>query len=259
MKKKKCLFTNKNKINNSKNSKLKLNDFNLEIKAGEIVAIAGVEGNGQSQLVEAITGLKKASNGSIILDGADITRKSIKQRYKHGISHIPEDRHKYGMILDFTVIQNMVLQTINNKEFSRYGFIKSRNIQKYAQEIIRSYDVRGSRGGFAVSRNLSGGNQQKAVVGREISNEHKLLVVFQPTRGLDVGAIDFIHKQILIEKEKNNAVLLVSYELDEIMSLADKIVVLSGGNTTGVINAKDAKRDEIGLMMAGKVKSNEQQ
>lgn len=176
---------------------------------------------------------------------------SIQSLYKNGLSHIPEDRHKYGLVLDYNVIDNMVLQNISEYPFSKHGLIRSKAIQSYAQNIINNYDVRGSKSGFALVRGLSGGNQQKAVVGRELTRKHKILVVAQPTRGLDIGAIEYIHSRILDEKNEGNAVLLISYELSEVMSLADRIVVLHAGKITGNVSAKNVTREQLGLMMAG--------
>ncbi|WP_031542581.1 ABC transporter ATP-binding protein [Mesoplasma photuris] len=238
----------KKETNNKINA---LENFNLEVKPGEIVAIAGVEGNGQKELIEAITGLRKPSTGGIVFNKLNINNFSIKKRYAEGMSHIPEDRHKYGMILDFSVSENIVLQQIDQKPFSKNGFISSSEIQKYSQKIINEFDVRGTRNGAATARGLSGGNQQKAVVGRELRKEHNLLVVVQPTRGLDIGAIEYIHQQILDEKIKDVGVLLVSYELNEVMALADRIVVINDGKVIGELPGKNAKKEQIGLMMAG--------
>lgn len=230
---------------------LGLEDFNLEIKAGEIVAVAGVEGNGQSELIYSITGLMKANKGKVYLNDSDITNFSAHKLYHYGLSHIPEDRHKYGLVLDYTVIDNMVLQNIDQYPFSRFNLLRKKAIQNYAQKIINNYDVRGSDSGFALARGLSGGNQQKAVVGRELNRKHQLLIVAQPTRGLDIGAIEYIHQKLLEEKEKGNGVLLISYELFEVMTLADRIVVLHSGKVTGDVSAKNIKKETLGLMMAG--------
>lgn len=250
----KSLFSKKlKKKNNTSNSKevLGIENFNLEIKAGEIVAIAGVEGNGQSELIYSLTGLMKVIKGRVYLGNKDVTNFSAKKLYSYGLSHIPEDRHKYGLVLDYTVIDNMVLQNIDKYPFSKFSLLRKKAIQNYAQKIITSYDVRGSDSGFAIARGLSGGNQQKAVVGRELNRTHQLLIVAQPTRGLDIGAIEYIHKKILEEKEKGNAVLLISYELSEVMTLADRIVVLHSGKITGNVSAKNIKKETLGLMMAG--------
>jgi len=241
------------KINNFNLNRevLGLKNFNLKIRSGEIVAIAGVEGNGQSELIYSLTGLMKSIKGKIFLKDKEITNFSTKKLYSYGLSHIPEDRHKYGLVLDYTVIDNMVLQNIDQYPFSKFSLLRKKAIQNYAQKIIINYDVRGSDSGFALARGLSGGNQQKAIVGRELSRNHKILIVAQPTRGLDIGAIEYIHKKILEEKEKGNAVLLISYELVEVMALADRIVVLHSGEITGKVNAKNIKKETLGLMMAG--------
>ncbi len=189
-----------------------LDDFNLTVQAGEIVAIAGVEGNGQTELVNALAGLEKVTSGKIIFNDINVTKKSIYEHYQNGMSHIPEDRHKYGLIFDFNVIDNVVLQNINQKPFSNYGLLDKAAIQLYAQQIVTKYDVRGANSGFAMTRGLSGGNQQKLIIGRELSRQHNILVVVQPTRGLDVGAIEYIHNKILEEKAQGKAVLLVSYD-----------------------------------------------
>lgn len=228
-----------------------LDDFNLTVQAGEIVAIAGVEGNGQTELVNALAGLEKVTSGKIIFNDINVTKKSIYEHYQNGMSHIPEDRHKYGLILDFNAIDNVVLQNINQEPFSNYGLLDKAAIQLYAQQIVTKYDVRGANSGFAMTRELSGGNQQKLIIGRELSRQHNILVVVQPTRGLDVGAIEYIHNKILEEKAQGNAVLLVSYELEEIISLVDRIVVLHNGRVTGEVFGNNVKREEIGLMMAG--------
>lgn len=235
-----------------------LDKFNLEVKAGEIVAIAGVEGNGQTELIQAISGLEKPTSGGIYFADKNVTWKSISSKYRLGMSHIPEDRHKHGLILDYNILYNMVLQNLNQFPFSKYGVLRSGAIKKYGQEIIYNFDVRGAYSGYAIARGLSGGNQQKAIVGREITRDHKIMLVVQPTRGLDIGAIEYIHEQILKEKAKGNAVLLVSYELEEVMMLADRIVVLHGGKKTGEVLGKNANRTDIGLMMAGQKKQKEE-
>lgn len=238
------------KIGNKK-SVVGLYAFSLEVKSGEIVAIAGVEGNGQNELISAITGLIEPEKGNIFFSNKNMKHSSIQTLYKNGLSHIPEDRHKYGLVLDYTVIDNMVLQNISQYPFSKHGLIRNKAIQSYAQNIINNYDVRGSKNGFALIRGLSGGNQQKAVVGRELTRKHKILVIAQPTRGLDIGAIEYIHSRILEEKNQGNAVLLISYELSEVMSLADRIVVLHAGKIAGNVSAKNVTREQLGLMMVG--------
>ncbi|WP_036269020.1 ABC transporter ATP-binding protein [Mesoplasma seiffertii] len=240
-------------VKSSNNPKINaLENFNVQVKPGEIVAIAGVEGNGQKELVEVVTGLSKAAAGGVVYKDLNILKYSIAKRYELGMSHIPEDRHKYGMLLDFTVQDNIVIQQIDKKPFSKFGLLNTIEIKKYAQKIIKDFDVRGARGGVSVARGLSGGNQQKAVVGRELRRQHDLLVVVQPTRGLDIGAIEYIHAEILKEKEAGSAILLVSYELSEVMALADRIVVINDGRLVGEVPGKGARREHIGALMAGK-------
>jgi simple sugar transport system ATP-binding protein len=240
-------------VKSSNNPKINaLENFNVQVKPGEIVAIAGVEGNGQKELVEVITGLSKAAAGGVVYKDLDILKYSVAKRYELGMSHIPEDRHKYGMLLDFTVQDNIVIQELDKKPFSKFGLLNSIEIKKYAQKIIKDFDVRGARGGVSIARGLSGGNQQKAVVGRELRRQHDLLIVVQPTRGLDIGAIEYIHAEILKEKEAGSAILLVSYELSEVMTLADRIVVINDGRLVGEVPGKGARREQIGALMAGK-------
>lgn len=231
------------------------NLINFDIKEGEIFAIAGVEGNGQSQLAYLLSGLLKANpQASIVLDGKEISHLNIKQRYAAGLSHVPEDRHKHGLVLDDTIAMNSVLQSVDYYPYSSFGFLNINEIYKNSFNIIKKYDVRGTTRGSTSSRALSGGNQQKMIIGREIEKEHKLILLVQPTRGLDLGAIEFIHEQILKEKAKGNAVLLISYELDEILALADTIAVMHEGHFIGVGNNKVMTRQKIGELMAGEKK-----
>ena len=236
-------------LNNKK--VLGLKDFSLEVKAGEIVGIAGVEGNGQTELVEAITGLRKIENGQISIGSTDITRFSIRKRTLSGIGHIPEDRHKHGLVLDYTIEDNMVLQVYFEKEFSKGGFLNRSAIHNYAEKIIKAFDVRSGEGGASIARSLSGGNQQKAVIGREMERNPKLLIAVQPTRGLDVGSIEYIHKRLIEHRDKGFAVLLVSLELDEVMNVSDRIAIVNNGNLVGIVDAASTNENEIGLMMAG--------
>jgi general nucleoside transport system ATP-binding protein len=235
-----------------------LKQFSLDVRAGEIVGIAGVEGNGQTELVEAITGLRKAESGNIVLEGQDITRDSIRSRIDKGIAHIPEDRQKRGLVLDYTLEDNMILEVYNKKPFSRRGILNRAAIRKYASAILSSFDVRSGRGPLSVSRSLSGGNQQKAVIGREIELNPSLLIAVQPTRGLDVGSIEYIHKRLIEHRDKGKAVLLISLELDEVINVSDRIAVVNNGELIGVVNAAETNEQEIGLMMAGVGKGGEQ-
>ncbi|WP_308637975.1 ABC transporter ATP-binding protein [Paenibacillus silvisoli] len=237
-------------VNNNKNVP-GLKNFNLEVRAGEIVGIAGVEGNGQSELVEAITGLRKVESGRILLDGHDITRESIRSRIHKGIAHIPEDRQKRGLVLDYTLEENMILQVYNRKPFSKRGILDRGAIRKYASGILESFDVRSGKGPLSVSRSLSGGNQQKAIIGREIELDPGLLIAVQPTRGLDVGSIEYIHKRLIAHRNRGKAVLLISLELDEVLNVSDRIAVLNNGELIGVVKASETNENDIGAMMAG--------
>ncbi len=236
-------------LNNKK--VLGLKNFSLEVRAGEIVGVAGVEGNGQTELVEAITGLRKLEQGEIFIDGEDITHYSIRQRTLAGIGHIPEDRHKHGLVLDYTMEDNMVLQVYAQKPFSKHGILCKKAISDYAQKIMTAFDVRSGEGGASIARSLSGGNQQKGVIGREMEREPKLLIAVQPTRGLDVGSIEYIHKRLIEHRDKGYAVLLVSLELDEVMNVSDRIAVVNNGQLVGIVDANATNENEIGLMMAG--------
>lgn len=234
--------------------KLGVKDVSFNVKAGEIVCIAGIDGNGQRELVYGITGLRKAKSGTISLEGKDVTNLSIRDRNISGISHIPEDRHKHGLVLDYSLEDNIVLQRYFEPEFSGkgpLGFLKRKNIRKYAEKLIDEYDIRSGQGPVTMARSMSGGNQQKAIIAREIDNESKLLVAVQPTRGLDVGAIENIHKQLVKHRDAGNAVLLVSFELDEVMNVSDRILVMYEGEIVGEFNPKDVTVEELGLYMAG--------
>ena len=219
--------------------------------AGEILCIAGIDGNGQTDLVYALTGLEKTSGGKIGLCGRDITHAAIRQRSAGGMSHIPEDRHKHGLILDFTLEQNMVLQRFEEKQFQSHGFIRFDEVRRYAEKLIGQYDVRSGQGAATMVRSMSGGNQQKAIVAREIDRDLPLIVAVQPTRGLDVGAIEYIHSQLVHQRDAGKAVLLVSLELDEVMNLSDRILVMYEGEIVGEFDPKQTTVEELGLYMAG--------
>ena len=236
-----------------KNNKkvLGLKDFSLSVRKGEIVGIAGVEGNGQTELVEAITGMRGVDSGKILFNEKDITRSSIRNRIDEGIAHIPEDRHKRGLILDYTMEDNMVLKVYKNKPFSKNGLINRSKITEYANNIIETFDVRSGEGGKSMARSLSGGNQQKGVIGREIQSSPDLLIAVQPTRGLDVGSIEYIHKRLVEQRDSGKAVLLVSLELDEVLNVSDRIAVVNNGELIGIVNASETDENEVGLMMAG--------
>ncbi len=227
-----------------------VDDVSFSVRKGEIVCIAGIDGNGQSELIYGLTGLDRSSGGRVTLCGEDITHASIAHRGKN-MSHIPEDRHKYGLVLDFTLEQNMVLQRFQEPQFEKAGFINNAAVREYADELIDKFDVRSGQGAVTVARSMSGGNQQKAIIAREIDRDKPLIVAVQPTRGLDVGAIEYIHSQLVSERDKGKAVLLVSLELDEVMSLSDRILVMYEGKIVGEFDPKKITVQELGLYMAG--------
>ncbi len=226
-------------------------DVSFSVRAGEIVCLAGIDGNGQTEFVYALTGLEKSSGGRLTLRGKDITDASIRARAKDGMSHIPEDRHKHGLILDYTLEQNLVLQRYYEPQFQRGGFIRFDAVRTYAEKLIEQYDVRSGQGPVTKARSMSGGNQQKAIVAREIDRNQPLIVAVQPTRGLDVGAIEYIHKQLVAQRDAGKAVLLVSLELDEVMNLSDRILVMYEGEIVGEFDPKKVSVEELGLYMAG--------
>lgn len=227
-------------------------DVSFTVRAGEIVCIAGIDGNGQTELVYGLTGLEPLKGGRITLEGQDITHASIRKRSTLGMSHIPEDRHKHGLVLDYTLEDNMVLQRYFQPEFvNRAGFLKRKAIRDYAGRLIEQYDVRSGQGPVTIARSMSGGNQQKAIVAREIDKAPELLIAVQPTRGLDVGAIEYIHKQIVAQRDAGKGVLLVSLELDEVMALSDRILVMYEGEIVGQLDPKTTTVEELGLYMAG--------
>jgi simple sugar transport system ATP-binding protein len=227
-----------------------LNGASFALRRGEILGIAGVDGNGQTELIEAITGLLKVDSGSIQLLGTDITNQSVRSISESGISHIPEDRHKHGLILDFSLSENMVLSTYYRPEYNHNGFLNYKAIDQHAEALVAEFDVR-TPNILVSARSLSGGNQQKAIIAREFNNHPELLIAAQPTRGLDVGAIEFIHQRLVEQRNMNKAVLLISYELDEIMQLSDRIAVLYEGQIVGEVLPEQTDDQELGSMMAG--------
>ena len=237
-------------VMNNKNV-LGVKNFSLSIEGGEIVGIAGVDGNGQSELVEAISGLRKIESGSIFFKGKDITHSSIEDRNEMGLGHIPEDRQKRGLILSAPLSTNFVIKEFYKEPYSKNGILNSEAIEEYGQRIIEKFDVRSGEGIHSLAGKLSGGNQQKAIIGREIEADPELLIAVQPTRGLDVGAIEFIHNEIVKERDRGKAVLLVSFELDEIFNLSDRIAVMNAGRLIDIVNTKDTDEHAVGLMMAG--------
>ena len=227
-------------------------DVTFQVRRGEIVCIAGIDGNGQTELVYGLTGLEPLKEGTIRLCGQDITHAPIRERSKLGMSHIPEDRHKHGLVLDYTLEDNLVLQRYFEPEFvSGTGFLKRRAIREYAVRLIEQYDVRSGQGPATAARSMSGGNQQKAIIAREIDKDPQLLVAVQPTRGLDVGAIEYIHSQLVAQRDAGRGVLLVSLELDEVMNVSDRILVMYEGEIVGEFDPKTVTVEELGLYMAG--------
>ena len=228
-----------------------LKGLNLTVRRGEIVGLAGVDGNGQTELVEILTGLKKAESGSVKMLGKEVINKTPKETFESGISSIPADRQKHGLILDFSMEDNLILQHFEEAPFSNKGFLNRKAIRAHAAELIEKFDVRPRGCEEAPAGTLSGGNQQKVIIAREVTNDKDLLIAVNPTRGLDVGAIEFVHKYLVEQRNKNRAVLLVSFELDEIMSLSDRIEVIFDGRITGSVPGKNADEKELGYMMAG--------
>lgn len=241
-------LTIKDQIHAGKNA---VSNVSFTARKGEIVTIAGIDGNGQSELVYGITGLIHVESGQIILNGKDITNESIRKRCLDGMAHIPEDRHKFGLVLDYTLAQNLVLQTYYDDRFQKNGFIKFDEISKYAKKLIEQYDVRSGQGEESIVRGMSGGNQQKAIIARELDRDPDIVIAVQPVRGLDVGAIEYIHKKLVEQRDKGKVVLLVSFELDEVMNLSDRILVMYEGEIVADIDPKTTTTQELGLYMAG--------
>lgn len=233
-------------------------NINLSAKAGEILGVAGIEGNGQTELIEAITGLRKSQSGKIIVNGIDISEYSIRKRNENGIGHIPEDRHKYGLVLDFNVEDNMMIESYYKKPFSKNGILNRQEINSYAERLIEQFDVRSAQGAHTITRSMSGGNQQKAIIAREIDRSPSVMIVAQPTRGLDVGAIEYIHKRLLEERDNGKTIILFSLELDEVLNVSDRIAVMYAGEIVGQVDASETNENELGLLMAGGGSANEQ-
>ena len=229
-----------------------VHDISFQVREGEIVCIAGIDGNGQTELIYGLSGLEPAKEGKIFMEGEDITHESIRQRSGRSISHIPEDRHKHGLVLDYTLEDNLVLQRYFEPQFtSKFGFLKRKEIRDYANKLIEEHDVRSGQGPLTIARAMSGGNQQKAIIGREIDRDPKLLIAVQPTRGVDIGAIEMIHKQLIKQRDEGKAVLLVSLELDEVMDVPDRILVVYEGELVGEFKPDEVTMEELGLYMTG--------
>ncbi len=235
----------------SKTGKHKLNDISFDVKKGEVLCIAGIDGNGQTELIHSITGLRMDYEGSISFLNEEIGDLSIRERTIKGISHIPEDRHKHGLVLDYPLEYNFILQEYFTDKFQEKGRLKFDAIREYAEELIKNYDVRSGQGAVSKTRGLSGGNQQKAILAREMSKDYDLLIAVQPTRGLDVGAIEFVHKRIIEARNAGKAVLVSSLELDEVMNLSDRIIVLFEGEVVANVKPSDVTVEELGLYMSG--------
>ncbi|MCR5686872.1 MAG: ABC transporter ATP-binding protein [Lachnospiraceae bacterium] len=229
-----------------------VSNVSFDVRAGEIVCIAGIDGNGQTELVYGLSGLENCSSGKILLGGKDITNAPIRERSVSGMSHIPEDRHKHGLVMDYSLAYNLVLQRYFEAEFSTSaGFLKKAEINKYADRLIEAFDIRSGQGAPTIVRSMSGGNQQKAIIAREIDKNPDILLAVQPTRGLDVGAIERVHRDIIAHRDKGHAILLVSLELEEVMSLSDRILVMYEGEIVGEFDPKKTTPEELGLYMAG--------
>ncbi|MGF0070051.1 ABC transporter ATP-binding protein [Streptococcus orisratti] len=225
-------------------------NLSLEVRRGEIVGIAGIDGNGQSELVQAITGLRKVKAGSITIKGQDVTKLSSRKITELSVGHVPEDRHRDGLVLEMTMAENLALQTYYKEPMSKNGILNFSHINEYARKLMKEFDVRGA-GEFVLAKGFSGGNQQKAIIAREIDRDPDLLIVSQPTRGLDVGAIEYIHKRLIEERDRGKAVLVVSFELDEILNLSDRIAVIHDGTIQGIVTPAETNKQELGILMAG--------
>ena len=239
----------KEKVHES--GKYKFKDISFDVRAGEILCIAGIEGNGQTDLVGALTGLEAIDSGEIFMEGNNITKAKIRQRTESGIAHIPEDRHKHGLVLDYTLAYNTILQTYYTKHFQKNGFLRRQTIMEHARKLIKRFDIRCGQGEETLVRSMSGGNQQKVILAREIDRDPKLLIAVQPTRGLDVGAIEYIHKQLLAQRDSGKAVLLISLELEEVMNISDRILVMYEGEIVADVDPKQVTFQELGLYMSG--------
>ena len=248
---KKIMLNVKNLATTNSKGVKKIDNVSFNVKQGEIVGLAGIEGNGQNELIEMITGLRKIDEGEVYLKRELLDTESIRYRFENGMGHIPMDRQKYGLVLDYTIEENMILQTYYQKPFSKFGLLNKKEIRKFSNDLIRTYDVRSGLGSLSIAKGLSGGNQQKAIIAREVSRDPDLLLAVQPTRGLDVGAIEFIHSELIRQRDNDKAILLVSLELDEILNLSDRILVIFNGKIVAELKTSETNEREIGLYMAG--------
>ena len=235
----------------SRQGKEAVKNVSLKVHEGEIVCIAGIDGNGQSELVYGITGLMAMDEGTVLLRGKDITHESIRRKCMDGMAHIPEDRHRHGLILDDTLQENLVLQRYYTGRFQRRGFLRFSAIRAYARSLIQKYDIRSVQGESSLVRGMSGGNQQKAIIARELDRDPEIVLAVQPVRGLDVGAIEYVHRQLIAQREEGKAVLLVSLELDEVMDVSDRILVMYEGEIVADVSPREVTVEELGLYMAG--------
>ncbi len=251
------LKTSKINIFNETLQRYDVKDVSLEVKSGEIVVVAGIEGNGQTQLAEAITGLKPLESGHIYLNGKEIANRTIRERTLSGISHIPEDRQRFGLVLDYKLKENLILQTYFDEKFQKHGFFKFDEINEFADDLIDKFDIRSGLGKETLTRSMSGGNQQKAIIARELSRDSDLIIAVQPTRGLDVGAIEYIHKKLIEFRDQGKALLVISLELDEVFNLADRILVMYEGHIVGNLDPKKTTENELGLYMSGSKRGKE--
>lgn len=225
-------------------------NLSLDVRAGEIIGIAGIDGNGQSELIQAITGLRKAKSGSIKIKGQEVTKMTARQITELSVGHVPEDRHRDGLVLPMTLAENIALQTYYKEPFSKKGILDYKTINDYAKKLMAEFDVRGANE-LVPAKGFSGGNQQKAIIAREVDRNPDLLIVSQPTRGLDVGAIEYIRKRLIAERDKGKAVLVVSFELDEILDVSDRIAVIHDGHIKGIVKPEETNKQELGILMAG--------
>ena len=225
-------------------------ELSIDVRAGEIVGIAGIDGNGQSELIQAITGLRKVKSGSIKIKGQEVVGLSSRKITEMNVSHVPEDRHRDGLVLEMMLSENIALQTYYKEPLSKNGVLNYNQINSYARKLMEEFDVRAANEIVPASA-LSGGNQQKAIIAREVDRNPDLLIVSQPTRGLDVGAIEYIHKRLIGERDKGKAVLVVSFELDEILNLSDRIAVIHDGKIQGIVKPSETNKQELGILMAG--------
>lgn len=242
-------------IKSKETGKELVKNVSFNVKKGEIVCLAGIDGNGQSEIVYGITGLMPIEKGKITFKNKDITKHSIRKKCLDGLAHIPEDRHKHGLVLDYTLKENLVLQSYYTKQFQKFGFLKFKEISNYAKKLIEKFDIRSGQGENSITRGMSGGNQQKAIIARELDRNPDFIIAVQPVRGLDVGAIEYIHSQLLEQRDNGKGILLVSLELEEVMSLSDRILVLFEGSIVAELNPKEISVQELGLYMSGTKRS----